>query len=712
MKNTKVQLLLFVALIALPFTVYALLQQQDPRSRASTNLTVNAGRPFADDSAWNQPIGSSVIIDPNSASMVGMLANGKQGAALYEFGTPVFFADANTPKYQINCTQDWGTCGLEGEEVPIPDNAQPAPGSDGQMVVVDLTAHKSYEFWQYKNDKASTSWGAILPLDGDGRGSPQNHAVGAGTSRLAGVIRTYEIEQGVIDHALVFATKYCKASENRFPATKDDGKYVGTGAIPEGARIQLDPNVNVDGIPGITKAEKAVAKALQKYGAYAIDCGGTEMAFSFENPIGKNDPYAAAGLTGDYFEMDAIPWDKLRVLAAWNSYTPLNATPTTVTSSSPTLTTLPTPTIIAPTGVTPTIYCVGGVGAPPCAPIDPTEPPTGVPTTLPTVSTTTVPSSTPVPTTPSATPTVDPCNTESQNSIHGGGYKKKKKFKGGRGGGGNYGGFFEAFFRFIFQLIELLLRQPAPQPTPTPAPSQPVDPTEEPTTSPEPTVDPCATPTIDPTVEPTVDVSPEPTVSEDPTPTETISASPTEIAPSIAATPTIFCIGNEGTPPCVPSETPTTAPTLPLASGTPASSTNPTTSTTPNPTTDPCNLESQNSTQGGGDKRKNKFKNGGGFFEAFFRFMFRLIELIIQRPVTSQPTPTPTPTAEPTLPSDPTGEPSEEPTASASPSLDPTVEPTVDPCTIPSVDPSVTTNPLDPSPTSANGTATPTIASN
>lgn len=39
--------------------------------------------------------------------------------------------------------------------MPIPDHARAAAGSDGQLVVMDLSTRKSYEFWQYNNDRAT-----------------------------------------------------------------------------------------------------------------------------------------------------------------------------------------------------------------------------------------------------------------------------------------------------------------------------------------------------------------------------------------------------------------------------------------------------------------------------------------------------------------------------------------------------------------------------
>lgn len=294
-------------------------------AQASSGFSPTGGRPFGDKSAWNSVIGRNPVLDPNSNTIVKALASGDHPgiADLYAFGIPIYGANARTPKYNITCLKPWGTCPLQAESpVPIPEGAKRSRGSDGKMEVINYRAGRAYEFWQYRNDYASTSWGGIVHdvYHGDGR---EGSATGSGVSQLAGLVRVADINNGVINHALVFSTNHCMtgATNFRYPAIKTDGKFSGPGAVMEGSRLQLDPSINVAAIPNITKGEKMVAKALQKYGAYVIDCGGANMAFIFEQPTpGQTDPYPGVGFTYDYFGMDHIPWERLRVLQAWNSY--------------------------------------------------------------------------------------------------------------------------------------------------------------------------------------------------------------------------------------------------------------------------------------------------------------------------------------------------------------------------------------------------------
>lgn len=286
---------------------------------ASAGLTSTGGRPYADTSAFNTPIGAAVTLDPNSAGMVATLSSGPNPgiANLYDYGVPVFYADPSTPRYTMDCTEPWGTCDLERRPIPIPSNAKPAAGSDAKIEVVDLGAGTVYEFWQYRNDFHTTSWGNIVTDVYQGDGHPGT--TGSMVSSLAGLVRLSDARGGVIDHALVFSTGYCQTATYRYPAAATDGKYSGANPIPEGTRIQLDPSVNVDAL-AVSAGEKMLARALQRYGAYAVDCGGANMGFLFEDPHseGVSDPYPGVGLGWDYFGL-RLPWDRLRVLKAWNS---------------------------------------------------------------------------------------------------------------------------------------------------------------------------------------------------------------------------------------------------------------------------------------------------------------------------------------------------------------------------------------------------------
>jgi hypothetical protein len=296
-----------------------------PRSAAVALPTVeDAFRPFSLQSPLNVPIGPSPRLDPASDAMIGGLADSGSSAVadLYEFGFGVYDADASTPRHTVSCRMPWGVCPFDGKKVPLSAEMVPPRGSDGQIAVIDWATRTVWEMWQYdwRDGAPITSWGGYTSLDGAGFTRPPDGAGGSrgsGFSVLAGVVRLHEIEQGNIPHALEFSTSKCQEGVVRPPAHTTDGRYVGSDAIPEGARVQLDPALDLDAVPGITPAEKTIGRALQIYGAFAVDCGGSPMAIGFEMPgPGETNSYPAAGLTHDYFELSHIPVDSLRVLAA------------------------------------------------------------------------------------------------------------------------------------------------------------------------------------------------------------------------------------------------------------------------------------------------------------------------------------------------------------------------------------------------------------
>lgn len=276
--------------------------------------TAKSPAPFG--SAWSQPIPAHPTLDTRSQRMVRSLAaDGRAYANLYDYGIPIYQVGDSTVLRRVECTKPWGTCDLERNRVPIPVVARPNFGSDGVMVLVHPRRDKVFEFWQARKSTSGwrTSWGTVTRPSGDAR----NGATGSGISRLAGIIRAEEMAARRIPHALVFSTDNACRDRYRYPATKTDGLSDRLDCIPEGARVQLDPAVDLADIP-MPPGERVVARALQRYGAYVVDVGAENMAFGFEKPTSTRDPYPAAGLLWDYFAMKKIPWESLRVLRRWD----------------------------------------------------------------------------------------------------------------------------------------------------------------------------------------------------------------------------------------------------------------------------------------------------------------------------------------------------------------------------------------------------------
>lgn len=282
-------------------------------------------RPFRSGGPFNTPIAKAPRIDPASKAMVSRATrSGTIYSNLVAFGIPIYTARASTPRVQVSCQMEgaWGKCPLSRVPMPIPAHAEPNVGEDGVLTVIDPTTKTVGEYWQARRTASGweASWGAVNSLSGTGWGGA---STGAGASRLAGVIRVSEIRQRSIPHALVLQTDNVCVKNYRAPALKTDGLSKRSDCIPEGARVQLDPALNLSKIPGLSPAERTIARALQVYGGYVIDRGGAPMSVSFERAgdatgSSPGSVYAAAGLSWDYYGLSKVPWQRLRVLKTWN----------------------------------------------------------------------------------------------------------------------------------------------------------------------------------------------------------------------------------------------------------------------------------------------------------------------------------------------------------------------------------------------------------
>lgn len=274
-------------------------------------------RLFSADSPWNTTIPGNAATDPGSAKLVSaVLANPSlvMNLNLYAYGIPFYTATASTPRITLGGRNPLGA-------VPVDPSWRPNEGADHKMNVIDPNTHTVYElqgydpgkrtiYWAVKKDYA-TSLGDGYPKDG--LAGP----TGSGLTQAGGVIRMSEIASGRIDHALSFITSK-PVNRFRYPASHSDGTATGTG-LEEGMRIRLDPTLDLDRIPGITPGEKAIARALQLYGAYCTDNGGGNnqaMGFYVETPKPADaNPYPAAGFGQDWAQLPHVPRNRLSVLA-------------------------------------------------------------------------------------------------------------------------------------------------------------------------------------------------------------------------------------------------------------------------------------------------------------------------------------------------------------------------------------------------------------
>lgn len=279
--------------------------------------TLKSFEPFRATSIFYEPIPLDAAVDPNSATMVGSLIDQAKQSFLIsvkEWSVPVYYVDDATERNTVKLTASWAPR-KEMENVPIPQFAEPDPESDGHMVIIDELARCIYDFWEmrFSTGQWKAGWANALSLDGDGIYPKGLSARGSGFELLQGLIWPGELEAGDINHALIFSYDHTKSGGPVSPATESDGTSDDPWAIPEGALVQLDPDLDLNTLD-LNSYEMAIARALQEYGMYCADDGGGISLYAV-NPIScKTNPYQ--DIWGDqvYIYLDKIPVERFRVL--------------------------------------------------------------------------------------------------------------------------------------------------------------------------------------------------------------------------------------------------------------------------------------------------------------------------------------------------------------------------------------------------------------
>lgn len=288
------------------------------RAQVRTPARAGAVTPlYPQSSFWNQPIPAGAAAHPDSDAMVqaALVAHGSRAnlANTDAWGIAATYANPVSKEYDVACTRY--DCGTQ-VRFRIPAHAAPTTGSDHHLAVLDPSNDRELDMWlAAKADGWSAGSRFTYPISGSGpcaTGQRCNSAVAAGFALMGGVIRPEEIAQGHIDHALVFTTPVTQAKVIACPASHTDGKYSDPGAMPEGARIQLDPSFDV-GATSWPAWKKTIARALQRYGAYLGDTGGT-VAIRGEADVNRG--YDAWGMAGapEGASLADLPWGRMRVL--------------------------------------------------------------------------------------------------------------------------------------------------------------------------------------------------------------------------------------------------------------------------------------------------------------------------------------------------------------------------------------------------------------
>ena len=286
---------------------------------------------FAADSVFNAPVAGAAL-DPNSPQLVAQLASAAAQHASIQttsYSTPVYTVPADQPPVRVQLDQASAPA-LQAAlaAVPVPLNAKPSQGTDGNVVVWQPATDTMWEFWRFRSALdgfhaawagriagVSTSPGFMRDLKAPDGSWLERRFWGVTATKLAkagGLIRARELASGTIDHALAISIPNPRAAMWAAPAEATDGTG-GPTAVPEGAHFRLRPGLNLDrlDLPPVTRT---LAEAAQKYGII-VNNGGAAVAFYAETPTGNYNPYPALfGGVRPYALAKAFPWKDLQLL--------------------------------------------------------------------------------------------------------------------------------------------------------------------------------------------------------------------------------------------------------------------------------------------------------------------------------------------------------------------------------------------------------------
>lgn len=256
-------------------------------------------KPYAATSAFNTPI-KAPPIDPRSDAMMAYTRfnipqnrwTGAIGTADYMH--PIYWATAADPLYAITLTQNWGTNPLQGAKVRMPAGARPAGGGDGHLGIVQPDGTEVC-LWQAHVDETrktiTASWGGRGSITGDGTTVQPATAAWFG---LAWQPRACELAAANIDHALFCVPTFVDpgpwAPAKGNAQTRKDVNWPNSLRPHTGQRLWLDLAWSDIDMLVIPPWQKAVLRALNRYGAYVGDTGhyGT-VGVSFN--IESQQPY-------------------------------------------------------------------------------------------------------------------------------------------------------------------------------------------------------------------------------------------------------------------------------------------------------------------------------------------------------------------------------------------------------------------------------------
>lgn len=303
----------------------------DPAARAE--LGDPALIPLPDTSVYHQRVDAAPVA-PDSVVLMDRLRQdiGAVPAAVnaYNYNASIYRATPATPR----TTLEFEDCQNKGYvphglfdqgayfvDVPIPDDALAAQGTDAQLSIYEAATDRMWEFWQVKRTPSggwSACWGGRIDSLSNSHGvfPVPFGATASGLVMAGGVIGIQEAARGEIDHAIYLTVKEASTLIS-YPANRTDGASADPGHLREGQRLRLDPSLDVTTL-GLTPLGEVIARAAQRYGFIVSDRAGsvglaTQSGRAQEHRTGIN-PWDVLLGGPAHSVMAKFPWDRVEAL--------------------------------------------------------------------------------------------------------------------------------------------------------------------------------------------------------------------------------------------------------------------------------------------------------------------------------------------------------------------------------------------------------------
>jgi hypothetical protein len=305
-------------------------------------VTPNESAPFrffSSSSFWNESLPGDAPVDPASVGVIGAFdeeiaveeqAGDGPWINTTSYSIPVYTVPADQPVVPVQLdSEENAPLSAAWSAVPLPPTAVPAVGHDGSLVVWQPSGDRLWEFHQLVNEGGAwrASWGGAMQHVSSDPGVYGSQAwpgaqpwwgiSASSLSLVGGLISLEDLEKGQINHALEIAIPHVRAGVFASPAKRTDGTTGGPLSLPEGARLRLEPGLDLATLH-LPRLTLMIAEAAQRYGIFVTD-GSSDVEFFAQDPTptGTN-PYT--GPSG-YFEgkhpyqiLASFPWNRLELL--------------------------------------------------------------------------------------------------------------------------------------------------------------------------------------------------------------------------------------------------------------------------------------------------------------------------------------------------------------------------------------------------------------